>query len=178
MRTRCTPISSHSPDRTLKWRETPFPFRPPDQNDKRRPDRGRDHPHSRPRAPYRGQPLPRDVPRSRLRCRRQVAFGRDLFPARRGRGLPLASRRRVETWFWHAGAPLLLSLSADGSATEERRLGPSVGAGEAPQIIIPERHWQAARSLGDWTLVSCTDAPGFTFDGFELAPPDWSPGKR
>ena len=84
----------------------------------------------------------------------------------------------VETWFWHAGAPLLLSLSADGSATEERRLGPSVGAGEAPQIFIPEGHWQAARTLGNWTLVSCTVAPGFTFDGFELAPPDWGPGKR
>jgi predicted cupin superfamily sugar epimerase len=84
----------------------------------------------------------------------------------------------VETWFWHTAATLLLSLSADGSATDERRLGTSVGAGEAPQIVIPEGHWQAARTLGDWTLVSFTVAPGFTFDGFGLAPPDWSPGER
>lgn len=84
----------------------------------------------------------------------------------------------VETWFWHAGAPLLLSLSADGKAIGERRLGPSLAKGEMPQIVIPEGHWQAARALGDWTLVSCAVAPGFTFEGFELAPPGWTPGGR
>jgi hypothetical protein len=26
-----------------------------------------------------------------------------------------------------------------------------------------------------WTLVGCTVSPAFTFDGFELAPPGWSP---
>jgi len=30
--------------------------------------------------------------------------------------------------------------------------------------------------LGDWTLVGCTVAPGFDFNGFELAPPGWRPG--
>ena len=42
----------------------------------------------------------------------------------------------------------------------------------APQIIVPENHWQAARSTGEFTLVSCTVSPGFTFDGFTLAPPE------
>ena len=37
------------------------------------------------------------------------------------------------------------------------------------------RAWQAAESLGDWTLTGCTVAPGFSFDGFELAPKDWKP---
>ena len=32
----------------------------------------------------------------------------------------------------------------------------------------------AARSLGDWTLVGCTVAPGFRFEGFEWGPEDWS----
>jgi hypothetical protein len=32
--------------------------------------------------------------------------------------------------------------------------------------------------LGAWTLVGCTVAPGFTFDGFELAPDGWEPGER
>jgi predicted cupin superfamily sugar epimerase len=31
-------------------------------------------------------------------------------------------------------------------------------------------------SLGDWTLVGCTVAPGFDFAAFELAPPGWKPG--
>ena len=33
------------------------------------------------------------------------------------------------------------------------------------------RAWQSAESLGEWTLVGCTVAPGFEFSGFELAPP-------
>ena len=44
-----------------------------------------------------------------------------------------------------------------------------------PQVTVPARAWQAAESLGDWTLVGCTVAPGFTFEGFELAPKDWKP---
>jgi uncharacterized protein len=40
---------------------------------------------------------------------------------------------------------------------------------------VPAGAWQAARSLGAFTLVGCTVAPGFDFAGFELAPPDWLP---
>jgi uncharacterized protein len=29
--------------------------------------------------------------------------------------------------------------------------------------------------LGAWTLLGCTVAPGFDFEGFELAPPDFAP---
>ena len=36
--------------------------------------------------------------------------------------------------------------------------------------MVPAGAWQAAESLGDWTLVSCTVSPGFRFEGFELAP--------
>jgi len=35
---------------------------------------------------------------------------------------------------------------------------------------------QQARSLGDFTLVGCTVAPGFIFDAFQLAPPGFEPG--
>ena len=40
---------------------------------------------------------------------------------------------------------------------------------------MPAQAWQAAESLGDWTLVGCTVAPGFEFKGFELAPKGWAP---
>ena len=56
------------------------------------------------------------------------------------------------------------------------RLGTDFGIGEAPQIVVPRGVWQTARSLGNWTLVGCTVAPGFDFAGFELAPPGWAPG--
>ncbi|WP_298912471.1 cupin domain-containing protein [uncultured Roseobacter sp.] len=77
----------------------------------------------------------------------------------------------TEIWLYHAGAPLILSMSADdaGPATDHL-LGPDLTKG-APQIIVPAHHWQAARSTGDYTLVSCTVSPGFQFEGFELAPP-------
>ena len=80
----------------------------------------------------------------------------------------------VEIWHYHAGAPLKLSV-VDGSTEEIIRLGPDIQADEIPQVTVPARAWQAAESLGDWTLVGCTVAPGFTFEGFELAPAGWSP---
>lgn len=80
----------------------------------------------------------------------------------------------VEIWHYHAGAPLKLSV-VDGSTEEIIRLGPDIHGDEIPQVTVPARAWQAAESLGDWTLVGCTVAPGFTFEGFELAPAGWSP---
>jgi predicted cupin superfamily sugar epimerase len=81
----------------------------------------------------------------------------------------------VEIWHWHAGAPLALRIN-DGKGTTTIRLGPNLAAGERPQGVVPARAWQAAETLGDWTLVGCTVAPGFEFSGFELAPPAWEPG--
>ncbi|WP_170414013.1 cupin domain-containing protein [Ruegeria atlantica] len=77
----------------------------------------------------------------------------------------------TEIWLYHSGAPLILSLSAtdDGPATDHL-LSPDLSQG-APQLIVPKNHWQAARTTGEYTLVSCTVSPGFEFDGFELAEP-------
>lgn len=76
----------------------------------------------------------------------------------------------AEIWHFYAGAPLVLSLAeTDQGPRQNLTLGPDLMAGQAPQIIVPPHHWQAARSTGDWTLVGCTVSPGFRFDGFELA---------
>lgn len=80
----------------------------------------------------------------------------------------------VEVWHWHAGAPLKLEI-ANGGTVSVITLGADLLAGEQPQAIVPAGEWQAAESLGAWTLVGCTVAPGFEFAGFELAPKDWSP---
>ncbi|UWQ47655.1 cupin domain-containing protein [Leisingera aquaemixtae] len=77
----------------------------------------------------------------------------------------------AEIWLYHAGAPLVLSLAAtDEGPAQDHLLTPDLAKG-APQLIVPEGHWQAARSTGDFTLVSCTVSPGFQFEGFELAAP-------
>lgn len=81
----------------------------------------------------------------------------------------------VEIWHHYAGAPLALSLSKDGSDEETLTLGPDILAGERLQGIVPAGWWQSARSLGAFTLVGCTVAPGFTFSAFEMAPPGWKP---
>jgi uncharacterized protein len=81
----------------------------------------------------------------------------------------------VETWHWHAGAALALQIAgSDGLATV--RLGADLAAGERPQAVVPAGAWQAAESLGAWTLVGCTVAPAFDFSKFELAPKGWAPG--
>ena len=80
-----------------------------------------------------------------------------------------------EVWHHYAGASLELSLSDDGHKVRHLRLGSDFGLAESPQAVVPRRVWQAARSLGQWTLVGCTVAPAFDFKGFELAPPSWRP---
>ena len=47
---------------------------------------------------------------------------------------------------------------------------PDIDEAQAPQIVVPPHAWQSARSLGDYTLVGCTVAPGFEFAHFEMAP--------
>jgi predicted cupin superfamily sugar epimerase len=81
----------------------------------------------------------------------------------------------AEVWHWYAGAPLLLTLSSNGRASETLVLGPDLGSGAEPQRVVPARVWQSARSLGPWSLAGCTVAPGFEFAGFERAPEGWEP---
>ena len=76
----------------------------------------------------------------------------------------------AEIWNFHGGAPLELAISgtAEGPA-RTLTLGSRITEGEQPQGIVPPGHWQSARSLGDYSLVGCAVAPGFRFEGFELA---------
>jgi hypothetical protein len=82
----------------------------------------------------------------------------------------------VEIWHFHAGDPLELRLSRDGIESRTVVLGGDIAAGQRPQAIVDRHEWQSARSLGAWTLVGCTVAPGFEFAGFRMAPAGWEPG--
>jgi predicted cupin superfamily sugar epimerase len=76
----------------------------------------------------------------------------------------------AEIWHWYAGAPLELKVDK-----ARFTLGNDLAAGERPQGVVPPHAWQSARSLGEWTLVGCTVAPGFEFEHFEMAPPGFEP---
>ena len=84
----------------------------------------------------------------------------------------------AEVWHWHAGAPLVITVSPNGHDASAHRLGPHVEHSEVPQFVVPAGWWQTATTLGEFTLVGCTVAPGFRFESFEMAPPNWRPTPR
>ena len=73
----------------------------------------------------------------------------------------------AEGWHYYAGAPLELMIEQNGTRRSQI-IGVDMNSGERPQGIVPARTWQAARSLGSWSLVGCTVAPGFDFAHFEV----------
>ena len=75
----------------------------------------------------------------------------------------------AEVWHFYRGAALELTIQEEGKEAVRLVLGPDIEKGKRPQIVVPPRAWQSARSLGAWTLVGCTVAPGFEFAAFELA---------
>ena len=76
----------------------------------------------------------------------------------------------AEVWHFYQGAPLELRVGKDTYV-----LGPNVDEAQAPQVVVPPNVWQSAKSLGDYTLVGCTVAPGFEFAHFEMAPDGFVP---
>jgi hypothetical protein len=95
-----------------------------------------------------------------------------LFLLRAGESSHWHKVDATEIWHFHAGAALELRMAPtlEGPA-QAVTLGADLGAGHAPQAIVPSDWWQAARSLGEWSLVGCTVSPAFRFEGFELAAP-------
>jgi uncharacterized protein len=75
----------------------------------------------------------------------------------------------AEVWHWYAGAPLELQIAKNIAKPKTHILGNALAKAQRPQIVVPAGHWQCARSLGAFTLVGCTVAPGFLFEKFELA---------
>jgi uncharacterized protein len=73
-----------------------------------------------------------------------------------------------ELWHFYCGAPLeVLAYDPDSQVASRQVLDHPTG-GREPVAIIPTGVWQAARSLGDYTLVGCSVAPGFEFADFRL----------
>ena len=96
-----------------------------------------------------------------------------------------------ELWHFYAGAPLELVAYSPATRAVERHVLGHVGEGTlgvpphggpasastgaargwpaaASVSIIPTGVWQAARSLGEYSLVGCTVGPGFEFADFQF----------
>ncbi len=97
----------------------------------------------------------------------RVALTVILYLLARGQLSVLHRVRSEEVWAHLAGAPLELVIL--GETVRVLRLEGPGGPGE-PVAVVPAGAAQGARSLGDWTLVSCIVAPGFEFDDFEILP--------
>jgi predicted cupin superfamily sugar epimerase len=82
----------------------------------------------------------------------------------------------AELWHFYRGSPLELSIAPARGPAVKHVLGPAIAKNERPVLVVPPKGWQSARSLGAYTLVGCTVAPGFDFSTFELAPKGFEPG--
>jgi uncharacterized protein len=77
-----------------------------------------------------------------------------------------------EVWCHLEGAPIALHrFDAQTRAVESVQLA-AVSPEHTPQCTVAAGQWQAARSLGDYSLAACMVAPGFDFADFELMAPD------
>ena len=69
-----------------------------------------------------------------------------------------------EIWTFLAGAPLSLFQHSDAADRSQEQ----VVSADQPVTWVPSGVWMAARSQGDFSLVSCCVGPGFSFDDFEM----------
>lgn len=76
--------------------------------------------------------------------------------------------RSDEVWHHLEGDPLELFVVDPESMEASRNLLGPAAEGQDPVRVVPANHWQAARTLGDYTLVGCTVGPGFVFEDFML----------
>lgn len=110
---------------------------------------------------------------------REVHRSREILQTARGPRAALTSiyylleRGQFSRWhvvtsdeIWHhaGGAPLeLLTYNPAGKSLRRFVLRPTDSIG-----VVSAGAWQAARSLGDWSLVACDVAPGFDFEDFSF----------
>jgi len=80
--------------------------------------------------------------------------------------------RSDEIWHLYEGGPLeLVDLDVDSGAVVRHHLA-TVGKNTGPVGVIAAGRWQAARSLGPYSLAGCTVGPGFDFADFQMMAAD------
>jgi uncharacterized protein len=74
-----------------------------------------------------------------------------------------------ECWHFYEGASLHVHVLHLNGNYELIRLGRNSLEGEVYQAVVPAGAWFASESIGEYSFVGCTVAPGFDFADFELA---------
>ena len=82
-----------------------------------------------------------------------------------------------EILHFYDGDPLTVLWSSDGVLIQEQTLGRRIEDQHGYHHIVPRGTWFSMHSTGEWSLIGCTVTPAFTFNDFELAPKNWTPGK-
>ena len=79
--------------------------------------------------------------------------------------------RSDEAWHFQEGDPLVVVwIDADNGVHEELLATGSPGGRSL--CVVPAGCWQAAKPLGEFSLMGCTVGPGFDFQDFEMLSPD------
>lgn len=77
--------------------------------------------------------------------------------------------RTDEIFHFYSGDPVeMLQLFPDGKGRIVI-LGPDIGKGMHPQVVVPRGVWQGSRPVdgGKYALLGTTVSPGFEFDDYE-----------
>jgi len=76
-----------------------------------------------------------------------------------------------EVWHFHTGSPLTVHAIEPGGEYQTYRLGLNLDDGQEPMAVVAAGCWFGAtvEEPNTYALVSCTVAPGFDFEDFELA---------
>jgi uncharacterized protein len=76
--------------------------------------------------------------------------------------------KQDEAWHFHCGSSLVIHSIDENDEYQQRLLG--LQGSEQPQLIVKAGSLFAAKvkDQDSYTLVSCTVAPGFDFDDFEM----------
>ena len=83
-----------------------------------------------------------------------------------------------ENLHFYDGDPLQVLLSKDQIHTQKIIMGADLDKGHQYHFIVEAETWFSMIPLGKWTLIGCIVTPAFDYKDFELAPPNWSPGKK
>jgi len=73
-----------------------------------------------------------------------------------------------EVWHFYRGSGLELLAYDPATETLMRHVLHDPAGGAEPVAVVRAGEWQAARSLGDYSLVGCSVAPGFEFSDFRF----------
>lgn len=74
-----------------------------------------------------------------------------------------------EAWHFYEGEPLeLFVLDPQTNSLTQHLLGAPVSGEQVPLAVVPAGCWQAARPLGEYSLVGCSVGPGFEFEDFRF----------